>query len=221
MKLYVIDTESTGVSKTDQVIQYASIEIPEDRASLLTHSVTTPIFQQLKDNTFQATKAILDIKLEHYNPTVKINPHAYDVHGISKIFLLKYPSVSTFRMPKADILIGHNTIFDTRLIAQTDPTFDIGSVKVICTMRLAKAIEKISGNVFGFESYSLSNIFKFFYPQWADLYQTQLHNALGDTEMCLLILVKLWENFPFITNLSDLQEYFFNCDGTNKKSSKK
>ncbi len=217
MSIYVADTETSGVSKTDQVIQYAAIRIPNDRGSLLTHTVTTPLFQQHATNTFIPTIAICDITKNHYNPTVKINPHAYDVHGISKVSLLKYPSTAIFRVPPMEILIGHNSVFDLRMLAQTDPTFDPDSVAVICTMRLAKAIEKISGKVFGFESYSLKHIFKFFYPQWADLYETQLHDALGDCEMTLLILVKLWENFPFITTLTELQKYFFEKNGTNLK----
>jgi len=221
MPIYIADVESTGVSKSDQVIQYASIHIPEDRESLLTHKITTPLFQQYAENNFQSSKAILDISLQHFNPSVPINPHAQEVHGISKLFLIKHKPVSLFKVPEMSLLIGHNSIFDVRMLSQTDSSFSPTSIKVICTMRLAKAIEKIAKQTFGFKSYSLFDIFDFFYPDYSKLYATKLHNALGDCEMTLLVLIKLWENFPFITNLYDLQEYFFELDGCLKKVKKK
>jgi len=215
MPIKILDTETTGVSKQDQIIQLASISISQHRHELLTHKVVVPLFEQHQKNSFEPTTAIKGISNKFFNPSVPINRHAQEVHGISKLRLLKEAPVSTFRAPEMDILIAHNASFDTRLISQTDSNFDKTKIKIICTISLAKKIEKISGYKFGFDNYQLKSIFLFFYPELVAKYETQLHDALGDCEMTLLILIKLWENFPFIGNIYDLYDYIFVQNGKN------
>ena len=213
----ILDCETTGIAKTDQVIQFASISIADNRHSLLKHNVKTPLYEQHQKNSFTPTEAITKLENKFFNPTVPINKHAQDVHGISKLKLIKHPSVTTFKVPKIKILIAHNAHFDFRMLKQTDSNWDFSDTKVICTCSLAKQIEKISKIKFGFENYQLKSIFKFFYPELLPKYETKLHDALGDCEMTLLIMIKLWEKFPFITKVEELQEYFFQPDGKIKK----
>jgi len=213
----ILDTETTGIAKTDQVIQFASIAIAGDRHTLLKHKVEIPLYEQHQKNSFVPTEAVTKLENNFFNPTVPINKHAQNVHGISKIKLLKHPSVSTFKVPETKILIAHNASFDVRMLQQTDINWKPEEVLVICTMNLAKQIEKLSGVKFGFDNYQLKSIFNFFYPDLAKLYETKLHDALGDCEMTLLCLVKLWESFPFITSMEELQKYFFLPDGKIKK----
>lgn len=214
---FIIDTETTGVSKQDQVIQFAAIKIANTRKQLLMHKPNIPLYEQYKDSSFEITEAVSGLINDFYNPTVPINRHAQEVHGISKLKLIKYPKTDSFRVPVMDILIAHNAHFDVRMLAQTDKSWDVSKVKVICTCNLAKQIEKLSKQKFGFENYQLKSIFKFFYPDLMSKYETQMHDALGDCEMLLLSLVKLWERFPFITTIEELQEYFFMPDGKIKK----
>lgn len=209
MKYVILDTETTGVSKADQVIQLAMVGISNQREHLLSHKVEKPLWEQHKEDCFKPTKAIQGLVCEMYNPTVPINKHALAVHGISKLKLTRKPSTDTFKSPIPEVLIAHNSPFDIRMLKQTDPTVDLSSTKVICTMRLAKAIEKVGGNKFGFDNYQLKSMFGFFYPDLAKLYETQLHDALGDCEMTLLVMIKLWESFPMITTLEGLHQFFF------------
>ena len=201
--IVVLDTETTGVSKTDQVIQLAAFELPDNitelKSKLVLEGFNTPL---VRDRVTSTLFPSLRVSNRYFNPTVAINEHAFKVHGLSKIKLCKYPTLDLAKLPKFSLVVAHNAPFDTRMLQLTD-------TKAICTMGLAKKIEKLRGGKFGFENYQLKTLYKFFYPEHADYFNTEYHDALADCEMCLMILIALLKEFPFINSLAEVHKYFW------------
>lgn len=196
MKIYILDCETTGLSKNDQVIQLAHLQIPNERSKVLAH---TPA----KDNS----PSILEKHSSYYCPTVRINPRAQEVHGLSRIKLMKYPLATGVKFgEQAALIVGHNIQFDIRMISYTDTK--VLKIPLLCTMNLIKRVEKVQGGKFGLDNYKLATIHKFFYPELTVDYSKH-HNALTDCVMNLEVLVKILENFPFLSTLTEMQEYFF------------
>lgn len=185
--IYILDTETSGVSKQDQVIELAYLKV---------------------SNT---TK--LDVEqefVERFNPDVPINPRAFEVHGIDKRSLLRdkcKPSTSLTIPSDMKYMIAHNASFDTRLLRQT-MDFELHSqldeLVVICSIKLIKSLEKIQGGKFGFIDYKLVTIFKHFYPEYQDWQEANIHTALGDCRILRMVLTKCLQCFPHIKDLESL-----------------
>lgn len=208
MSLYVIDTETTGVTADDQVIQLAYLNITNHVEELVNFKYNDDIIGH---------KAINTVSNEYFRPTVSIHPRAKEVHGISRISLLKAINTShDVRLPTdCDIIIAHNAPFDLRFLSYTDKRINLEekNTKYICTMSLAKKIEKMQGGSFGFSNYQLPTMLAHFYPEDVPVRsKEQFHNALDDCKMCLLVLIKLLENFPFLNTIQEVQEFFFEED---------
>lgn len=200
--IFVIDCETTGIGKLDQVVQLATIRVPDSIALLKSSFVTAKPFGCAGVRKQSPYFPSLVVTNSYFNPSVPINKHAQAVHGLSKIQLCKYPSTKECGLsPSTRIVVGHNVSFDTRMLKVELPS--------ICTMNLAKKIEKLQGGKFGFENYKLTTMFAFYYPELVKQFESEVHDALGDCEMCLLVLIKLLEQFPFLATLSEVQEYFF------------
>lgn len=194
---YIVDCETTGSSSIDQVIELAWIKIADNVQTL----------------------EVLEDFVERYNPSVPITDRAFQVHGISKRQLMKdrcKPS-SSIKLPKDMIyLIAHNASFDSRLLEQTigKPLLQheqassceslVTPVKVICTIRLIKALEKIQGGKFGFADYKLETIFSHWYPEQKDWQSKNAHSALGDCKMLRMVLLKSLQCFPHVESLENL-----------------
>ena len=110
-----IDTETTGLSKTDQVIEIAVID--------------------------GLGAVLMDCRIR---PTVPINPHAQAVHGISARNLASMPTWahvhSRFQaVIEGKTVVAFNASFDTAIISQTAAAFGLGVhfKRVECAMSLA------------------------------------------------------------------------------------
>ncbi|MEQ1965604.1 3'-5' exonuclease [Xenorhabdus nematophila] len=95
----ILDTETTGLGERDQVIELAVTDIWGD--------------------------VLLNTRLR---PTVKISPHAMDVHGISEADLTNEPMWPQIAPALAQLLSGRhvvifNSSFDSRLLRQTAGAF--------------------------------------------------------------------------------------------------
>ena len=194
---YILDTETTGSSSTDQVIELAWLKIANNVQTL----------------------GVLESHVSRYNPSIPITDRAFQVHGISKRQLMKdrcSPS-STIELPKDMVyLIAHNASFDHRMLEQTigKPLLHheqtgsneswVTPVKVICTIKLIKALEKLQGGKFGFVDYKLETIFSFWFPEQKDWLQKNAHSALGDCKMLHAILLKSLQCFPHVESLESL-----------------
>jgi len=176
--IYIIDTETTGIANTDQIIELAWINVGNEVSSL------EPL------DTFQ----------QYYKPSVPIHPKAQEVHGLSADKLKNYPSSILAKIP-ADTSIGifHNASFDMRMLGKPD-------IKSICTMKLAKKITKELNVDLG-GSNSLRNLFTFFYPDLSGDFLTLYHGAEADCKMTLAILIALLKFYPHIETLEQLERY--------------
>ncbi|MFA7298171.1 MAG: 3'-5' exonuclease [Candidatus Absconditabacterales bacterium] len=123
ISLIFIDTETTGLSSTDQILQFAAIY---------------GIFDGKK---FHEEKRIN----QYMNITTKINFFAQNVHGISKSMVAKYGYIDSYiddflqYIDKSDHIIGHNISFDIRMLQQDceriDRQYDWDRIKTFCTMK--------------------------------------------------------------------------------------
>ena len=91
----VVDTETTGLSKKDEIIQLAILDLDG--------------------------KVLIDTLLK---PTVPISPEAYEIHGISYQSLKNAPSILDLYDEIANLirnryLVAYNAAFDQRLLTQT------------------------------------------------------------------------------------------------------
>lgn len=156
----ILDTETTGLSKTDQVIEIAAI------------------------NGLGAV--FLDCRIK---PSVNINPHAEAVHGISAASLIdapEWPAVHArfASLVKGKTLVAFNAKFDLALLQQTAFAYRRSIVfgKTGCAMGLAVARYGAT-NRYG--SISLANATL----AAGVIFQGKAHSALGDA-LTTLALIK-------------------------------
>lgn len=176
--IYIIDVETTGVTAKDQVIELAWIKLNNDISTL------EPL------ESFQ----------QYFNPSVPIHPRASEVHGLTKNKLIHFPRAGTIKLPE-DIQIGifHNAVFDMRML--TYP-----AIKVICTLKLVKKIEKVQKIKIG-EDHKLRTLFTLFYPDISSDFMTIHHGAEADCKMTLGVLIALLKFLPLVETLEDLERF--------------
>ena len=118
-----IDTETTGLSATDQILQFAAIY-----------------------GIFDGKKFHEEARINQYiNITTKINYFAQMVHWISAKHVAKYDYIETYidefleYIDKSDHVIGHNISFDIRMLQQEcqriDKCYNWERIKTFCTMK--------------------------------------------------------------------------------------
>lgn len=97
MRQVVLDTETTGLNPNfDKIIEVAAVEIIDRKIG----------------GSFQS----------YCRPTVQVDSHAYDVHGIDDAFLADKPRFSEIEQPllefltDADEILIHNAPFDVRFL---------------------------------------------------------------------------------------------------------
>lgn len=183
MGVYILDTETTGLSKTDQVIEVGWIEVGS-LPSLLT----------------------LASGCNRYLPTVGISHQAEQVHKISYRQLLGKPSTRCVTIPEdAEYMIGHNIEFDVRLLKQSNPslTQKLNNVKFICTKKLAQVIlARFKVNTL---NHKLDTLVKVLYPtNWTDIIVTETHDALGDCFKTKKLLEGLLRYIPDVIEWNEV-----------------
>jgi len=190
MSTYILDTETTGVSKTDQVIELATLQLGPlvEEISSLPELIDFSTIENLHQC----------VEESRYLPTCPINPHAYAVHGISRPMLFGKPLSSSIKLPEDAIyFIGHNVKgFDKRLLGQSNLKLlqHLEDIRYICTLSLAKLISKHCGVYY--EDHKLDTLTKHYYPDYAHILVTPLHSAKNDVVKNLLVLLKLVEHLP-------------------------
>ena len=121
--LLFIDTETTWLSCTDQILQFAAIY---------------GIFDGKK---FHEEKRIN----QYINITTKINFFAQRVHGISSSMVSNYGYIDSYiddflkYIDSSDHIIGHNISFDVRMLQQDCERiwihYDWDTINTFCTMK--------------------------------------------------------------------------------------
>jgi len=126
-----IDTETTWLSATDQILQFAAIY-----------------------GHFDGIAFCEETRINQYvNITTNINFFAQRVHGISKSMVAEYAYIDgyidTFLecIDKSDYIVGHNIAFDMRMLQQDcqriGKAYDWDCVKTFCTLRDINHIEDL------------------------------------------------------------------------------
>ena len=204
-KTLVLDTETTGGAKADQVIELAYIELNSLKEEI-------EALQTCKEDNILSSgyiPAVLYlISNERYKPSCKINPRAYDVHGISYMQLINCPKARTISLPdEIDYIIGHNISFDKRMLEQTNPDLKdkLDKVKYICTLALAKVNSKYSD--IKYENHKLDTLAKHYYPEHEETLSTEFHSAQIDVLKTLLVLLAMVESFTELETYEDVWNF--------------
>lgn len=176
----IVDTETTGISSSDKMIEYAHLSLPilEDLQSV---------------NTIYSHAEVTSLR-SIWNPGIDINPQATAVHGYTKEMLMQYPPVEGFQLETTKYIIGHNVDFDCRFIGE--PT-----AKRICTIRLAR-LAWPKGTV---PNYKLVGLIEHLISNGEDLTK-EAHGALADCYLTFILLDRILKQFPRITSWEELYQ---------------
>jgi len=192
-KILILDTETTGVANHPtlghpEVIELVYLEVDN---SLNDISKVDSIYVKRIVNNYS-------IK-QRYRPEMPIHPEAFKVHGILFKDLLNKPKSSTCKLPEdVEYIVGHNVTFDHRCLGKPE-------VKQICTMGLAKAINKKFKLEIG--SFKLDNLNVHFYGEDARNVIKEYHDATTDVVKTILLLTKLLSYLPTINTFEGLYNF--------------
>ena len=195
-KVIVLDCETTGVAKTDQVIELAYAHLSD----LASHR-NLPV-----DHHFQY------IDVNHTNhrfyPNAPIHQEAFNCHGIGLSALEGYPNPCRVEVPQVDYIVGHNVAtFDKRLLSQSNTalTEQLEKVKYIDTIVLARAFKKHVDTKL--TAVNLDYLAGYYYPEIADALVTPLHSARNDILKTMLVLVAMIKDFAALETWEDLYQF--------------
>lgn len=199
----ILDTETTGISKSDQVIELAYICLPE-LAECSSPLIATELLHEC---------------VQRYKPSVPINPGAKAVHGIGINDLRTCPptnSILNDMIPIANpsvYWIGHKVDFDLRMIQQSSGS-ELEYVKLICTYSLATKLLTAEERA-TLPNLKLVTLANFFFPDLAESIESESHTAIGDCSLVLMLLSK------FVERSSALSwEDLWKIANANKKEAK-
>jgi exodeoxyribonuclease X len=194
VRVIILDTETTGVSLSDKVIELALYEAEDIEIEQLQLDCTD--LQTLRET----------IEVSRYNPRCMINTRAFEVHGIGLMDLQDCPNSNTLTLPENIVyMIGHNIeSFDRRLLIQSNPSLaeTLKDTKYICTLALAKAVDKHLN--IGYVNHKLDTLAAHYYPEHRETLVTELHSAKNDVLKTLLVLLKLVEHLPALKTYDDI-----------------
>jgi exodeoxyribonuclease X len=201
MSVYILDCETTGINKSDQVIELAYYKcLPlEDEISYLNNYTKDDLFNEL----LQSVSSLIYKK--QFLPSCPINSFAQAVHGIARIQLLdKLPSYTVDVPDNIQYIIGHNISFDKRLLLQSNPKLNLklDKVKYICTLNLARLLTKHLNIIY--TNHKLDTLIEHYYPNYIDYLITPSHNAKGDVLKNFLVVLQLIKHLPNIYTWEDL-----------------
>lgn len=191
-KLNIIDVETTGVSKTDNVIELAQaiIDIP---------------LNDFRDLSLLDIENNIEIKCERFKPDVRINPHAHAVHGITTLDLLHCKHHSLIDIDNADLYIFHNAPFDTRMISSSNKDISFKKDEVFCTMDFAKRWIKQSNKGL---SAKLDDLLMHFVDDVNKDIIVKKHDAKTDVLKTVVVLQGLVNEYKGLKDWTDVQNFY-------------
>jgi DNA polymerase III epsilon subunit-like protein len=183
-KILVLDSETTGLAGTDQVIELYYKEIAQD-------------FMSIPDSFFH----------KRYKPSVMININAFKVHGIGMAELIKCDKSSTVTIPEdTSYLIGSNISFDVRLLKQSNPNLILDNIKLIDTKEITALINSIDKNNKVFADTKLATLYKHFFPL-SKLNDNPYHSAQDDVVKTHAVLQKLLTYLPALDSIDKVYAF--------------
>ena len=166
---YVLDTETTGLGKEDEIVQIAIID--SDGNTLMDQLV---------------------------KPSIPIPPGASQVHGIIDAQVSNAPNfrqlyIGLSKLLAGEMVVAYNMDFDWRLLQQTTARYRLPEIRIgkrDCAMKqYAKFKGKRQGNGRGYTWHKLGNALL-----QEGLTVSDAHDALGDALMTLALLQKMAES---------------------------
>ncbi len=170
--LLFVDTETTWLSSTDQILQFAAI------------------YGIFDGKNFYEEKRIN----QYINITTKINFFAQRVHGISKSMVAEYGYIDSYidtfleYIDKSDYIVGHNISFDMRMLQQDceriEKSYDFSSISTFCTMKDIGHVSDLPK-----KRPKLSLLYSYLFEKWFE----NAHDAMADIEAtkdCFMELVQ-------------------------------
>jgi len=168
-RVVVFDTETTGLSSDDEIVQIAAVEYA--------------------GGNFARAMSVFIC------PTCAVRPEAEEVHRLSRRFLDAHgiePTVALDRffsfLGDNALLVGHNIYFDLRMLRNECRKFsycaDVDGIPFCDTIALAKRL------VPGLPSYSLGAL-----AEALPLDGTNPHDALSDAHTCGALFFELMRHF--------------------------
>jgi DNA polymerase III epsilon subunit-like protein len=183
----IMDTETTGLLPTDQICSLAWLGLGSLTSNKILYEYHELFDITLTEMPFQAQK----------------------IHGISKSDIEGRPlftNIAQVGLPDSvKYLVFHNAAYDWGTMLKTP----LPDVKVICTMKLARAfILKESGCSLSpsgkFRSYKLVDLCSDFFPEKRDFIFSGAHGAAFDVKLTLLLLQILIQ----LTGVSSWEELY-------------
>lgn len=173
----LVDTETTGISVKDEVIEFAYISLPE----LSKLKEISPIYGKEYYNV-----------TARYKPSVDIHPAAEKIHGISKAVLKDCPPSASIQVPAMKYMLGHNVSFDHKMLKTP-------FCETICTLELARKLWKKEevGN------HKLTNLIEILIPNGKAIVK-EAHGALADCYLTLILFDEILKLMPLVTEWEDL-----------------
>lgn len=173
ISLLFIDTETTWLSSTDQILQFAAL------------------YGRFDGKIFHE-----EMRINQYiNITAKINFFAQRVHGIDTSMVADYWYIDSYidhflaYIDKSDHIIGHNISFDIRMLKQDceriGRAYDWDAIKTFCTMKDIGHISDLPK-----KRPKLSLLYSHLFGKWFD----NAHDALSDIEATKDCFVELAKN---------------------------
>jgi exodeoxyribonuclease X len=196
-KIKILDTETTGITNHPdlgypQIIEVAEISLLEN---IFANSSEVNIQNLLLGESYSTKK-------ERFRPSMPIHEGATKIHGIVFKDLLGCRKSEDYAFPEnIDYIIGHNISFDHRCLGKPD-------VKLICTLALAKALDKQFK--LDFENHKLDTLIKHYYDEHIYgrfINENGFHDAETDCIKVLLLLFKFLPMIPAVQNWDDLHNF--------------
>jgi exodeoxyribonuclease X len=195
-RIVIIDTETTGLTNIDQVIELAIFEEKIENFEIF-------------GKTLQETIEYISKRIEvtRYKPKVPINPRAYDVHKIGLKELKSAPCTSTVEIPRdIDYIIGHNISYDLRLLVQSNENLSwVYDIPSICTKTLAQSLKK--NLKIPLPSAKLAELTEYYYPEHIETLAAKSHAAKTDVINTTLVTLAMLQHLPKIESFSDLHSF--------------
>jgi exodeoxyribonuclease X len=196
--IIVIDTETTGL-KEPQPCEIAYFNIESDIEYIVDLKLQD-IFTEFEE---------MDYFCQRFKPLKPMEAGASRVNGIYDRDLIKFPCLSTFEFPQeTKYIIGHNIAFDKRALNWRDSlpenhvfknkTLISDNVKLICTKELAQLVIR------GQRNNKLTTLIEYLYPAESKILLETAHSALQDCKLSFLVLLKVLEELPNVTEWSQL-----------------
>jgi exodeoxyribonuclease X len=207
-KVIVLDVESTGILNHPthghpQVIELSSVSVDDnlsDFHAALKYLKVDEIISVAEQYRYT----------NRFRPSMTIDPRATEIHGLTLKDLLDKRKSESIEFPKeTEYMVGHNIAYDHRCLNKPD-------VKLICTMELAKTLNKqLKLNL---DSHKLDNLIVHFYPEdEARLVIKETHDSFTDVVKTILLLKKLLVFVPAIKTWDGLYEFQQKMKGKKKK----